>query len=124
MNSPFVPLTTHLSEEQLKVVDFILEDESTVDQDLVTYFHQVVKDGVPEETIKSSTCQISLANFTVSKMEICRSWINKKDYFILCYKELTLYANLEAIRTRMIANNVKAEQVEKKRFDLDKKATS
>ena len=82
--------------EKLNIVDFIVEDETTTDKDLVNYYYQVIECTIPQSTREDALCREFIMTF---ESIVTRTTLSedKKKIFIQYYKILAAdaaYRNL------------------------------
>lgn len=109
MDDRFVPFNTQLPEYVSDTIDFIVEDDSTTDEDLVAYFQQVMERTLPADIRHCEICARAISYFNTSTLNWSSSWYSLKECFARSYKEVILYANVEGLRIQFLRDKSKYE---------------
>ena len=73
--------------DKLFVVDFLVEDETTTDSDLVNYYYQLIEYSIPRSTLDDSLCKEFILTFSSILSKTSRTE-DKKKIFVQYYRIL------------------------------------
>ena len=82
--------------EKLHVVDFLVEDESTTDKDLINYYYQIIESSIPKSTREDSLCKDFMGTFESILLKATKTE-DKKRLFIQYYRILAADAAYKSL---------------------------
>ncbi len=86
--------------EKLFVVDFIVEDESTTDKDLIIYYYQLIEGSIPASTRENILCKSFIQTFEAI-INKAKKTEDKKRIFVQYYQVLVADAAYRSLMQKV-----------------------